>query len=202
MLLVARSVFHESTFRQDRPAEMARKFIDTVVSSKAIHFVGGVMVYLRHVVSASVLTVALAVAALPLKAEENGLRTVPAKQGSTATLEKLDKAIKARGMKIFAHIDHQAGAKEYGLSMPASTVVMFGNPKAGTPIFLKKPTLAIDLPLKMLVWDDASGKTFVTYNTAEYVLGTQFARHGLKAPANVVAKRAKMLNDLATSAAN
>jgi len=86
--------------------------------------------------------------------------------------------------------------------MPASTVVIFGNPKAGTPNFVKKPTLAIDLPLKMLVWDDASGKTFVTYNTAEYVLGTQFARHGLKPPAKIVAERAKMLNGLAASAAN
>jgi len=149
-----------------------------------------------------VLTIALVLAAYPLKAPNNGLRTIPAKQGSPETLDKLYKAIKARGMKVFAHIDHAAGAKEYGLTMPASTVVIFGNPKAGTPNFVKKPTLAIDLPLKMLVWDDASGKTFVTYNTAEYVLGTQFARHGLKPPAKIVAERAKMLNGLAASAAN
>ena len=61
-------------------------------------------------------------------------------------------------MKVFTHIDHAAAAKEFGLTMPPSTVVIFGNPKSGTPNFLKKPTLAIDLPLKILVWQDDAGK--------------------------------------------
>lgn len=144
----------------------------------------------------------LGLAILPLKAQDNGLRTIPATQDSAATLDKLDKAIKAHGMKVFAHIDHAAAAKEFGQTMPASIVVIFGNPKNGTPNFLKKPTLAIDLPLKILVWSDAAGKTFVTYNTGDYVLGTLFGRHGLKPPPNVVAAIGKMLDDVAKSAAN
>ena len=145
----------------------------------------------------------LCLAVLPLKAQDdNGLRTIPATQSAAATLVKLDKAIKATGMKVFTHIDHTAAAKEAGLTMPPSTVVIFGNPKNGTPNFLKKPTLAIDLPLKILVWQDAAGKTFVTYNSGSYVFGTLFGRHGLKPPPEVIAEREKMLEGLAKSAAN
>jgi uncharacterized protein (DUF302 family) len=144
----------------------------------------------------------LCLAALPIQANDNGLRTIPAKQDAAATLVKLENAIKSRGMKVFMRIDHAAAAKEVGLTMPASTVVIFGNPKNGTPNFLKKPTLAIDLPLKILVWQDAAGETFVTYNSGDYVFGTLFGRHGLKPPPKVIAAQEKMLEGLAKSAAN
>lgn len=144
----------------------------------------------------------LGLTAFPIKAQDNGLRTIPATEDAVATLAKLDKAIKSGGMKVFTHIDHAKAAKEAGLTMPPSTVVIFGNPKSGTPNFLKKPTLAIDLPLKMLVWQDAAGKTFVTYNSGDYVLGPLFGRHGLKPPTEVVAEQEKMLEGLAKSAAN
>lgn len=145
----------------------------------------------------------LCVGVLPLKAEnKSGLRTIPAKQNADATLAKLEKAIISHGMKVFTHIDHAAAAKEAGLTMPRSTVVIFGNPKKGTPGMLKKPTLAIDLPLKILVWQDASGKTFVTYNTGDYVFGSVFGRHGLKPPPKVIAAQGKLMKSLATSAAN
>lgn len=154
----------------------------------------------RNILLASVI---LCLAALPLRAENNnGLRTIPAAQNADATLAKLDKAIKSHGMKVFTYIDHAAAAKEFGLTMPRSTVVIFGNPKNGTPNFIKKPTLAIDLPLKILVWENAAGKTFVTYNTGEYIFGTVFGRHGLKPPAKIIAARGKMLEGLAKSAAN
>ena len=133
----------------------------------------------------------LGLAALPLEAQDSGLRTIPATEGFAATLVKLEKAIKSGGMKIFTHIDHAAAAKEFGLTMPPSTVVIFGNPKSGTPNFLKKPTLAIDLPLKILVWQDDAGKTFVTYNSGSYVLGTLFERHGLKPPPQVIEEQEK-----------
>jgi len=144
----------------------------------------------------------LGLTALPLHAQDNGLRTIPATEDAAATLVKLEKAIKSGGMKVFTQIDHAAAAKEFGLTMPPSTVVIFGNPKNGTPNFLKKPTLAIDLPLKMLVWQDNAGKTFVTYNRGSYVLGTLFERHGLKPPPEVIAEQEKMLESLAKSAAN
>ena len=144
----------------------------------------------------------LILAIMPLRAEENGLRTTPSNSSAALTLSKLDQAIMSRGMKVFAHIDHSAAAKEAGLTMPPATVVIFGNPKGGTPNFLKQPTLAIDLPLKMLVWENADGQTFVSYNSGSYVFGTLFGRHGLKLPSAVAEGQEKMLSALATSAVN
>ena len=87
-------------------------------------------------------------------------------------------AAKERGFMIFARLDHAAAAESFGLKMPKSTVLVFGNPRLGTPVFLKHPTLAIDLPLKALVWDDARGKTSLSYNSAQYLLVTIYGRHG------------------------
>ncbi|MBU2534162.1 MAG: DUF302 domain-containing protein, partial [Alphaproteobacteria bacterium] len=120
---------------------------------------------------------------------------------AAAAIAQLEDAIKAKGMKVFTKIDHAAAASEAGLEMPAATVVIFGNPKGGTPNFLKQPTLAIDLPLKMLVWENKDGKTFVTYNSGAYVFGEIFGRHGLNPPAKVVQAQEKMLSGLAGEAA-
>jgi uncharacterized protein (DUF302 family) len=79
---------------------------------------------------------------------------------------------------------------------------VFGNPAGGTPNFLKAPTLAIDLPLKALVWQDAAGKTYVTYNTGRYVFGSLFARHGLASSADVAAAQEELLSGLARAAAD
>ena len=147
------------------------------------------------------IAVVLACSVPPAQAADNGLMSVPSANSAKATLAKLDQAIKARGMKVFTHIDHAAAAQEFGTSMPPATVVIFGNPKNGTPNFLKQPTLAIDLPLKMLVWENAAGQVFVSYNSGSYVFGTIFARHGLKPPAAAAKRLEAMLNGLATSAA-
>ncbi len=133
--------------------------------------------------------------------QDNGLRTIPAGASVSVTIGKLERAIKAKGMKVFTHIDHAAAAREFAASMPPATVVIFGNPAGGTPNFLKAPTLAIDLPLKMLVWEDKAGKTFVTYNSGAYVFGTLFGRHGLKPPQSAIDDQEKMLAGLAKSAA-
>lgn len=109
----------------------------------------------------------------------DGLITKPSSHSAADTVDRLEAALKERGFIIFARLDHAAAATSKGLKMPASTVVVFGNPKAGTPAMLKKPTLAIDLPLKALVWEDATGKVMLTYNSAAYVQGTIFPRHGL-----------------------
>jgi len=135
------------------------------------------------------------------QAQGNGLKTLPASKNAAATIIQLEQAIKARGMKVFTKIDHAAAASEFGLEMPPSTVVIFGNPKGGTPNFLKKPTLAIDLPLKMLVWEDKDGQAFVTYNTAAYVFETLYPRHGRKVPAAVIERLEKRLNLFAKQAA-
>lgn len=109
----------------------------------------------------------------------DGLITKPSSYSAADTLERLEAALKKRGFVVFARLDHAAAATSKGLQMPASTVLVFGNPKAGTPAMLKKPMLAIDLPLKALVWEDASGNVMLTYNSAAYVQGTIFPRHGL-----------------------
>jgi uncharacterized protein (DUF302 family) len=87
---------------------------------------------------------------------------------------------------VFGRLDHAAAAKESGLSMPYSTVVVFGNPKLGTPNFIENPQLAIDLPLKALVWEDKQGKVWLSYNSSKYLYETIYARHGQRYPAEQV----------------
>ena len=102
-----------------------------------------------------------------------------------ATLERLEAAAGARGFTIFARLDHAAAAAAVGQTMPPSTVLVIGNPKVGTERFLRFPTLAIDLPLKVLIWEDQSGAVWVTYNSAGHMLALS-QRHGL--PASDAAK--------------
>lgn len=154
-------------------------------------------------VSAAGAFMTIAIAVLPAQAQSgSGLKTVASKNDVATTISKLEAAIKTRGMKIFTRIDHAEAAKEAGLSMPPATVVIFGAPKGGTPNFLKKPTLAIDLPLKALVWQNKEGKVFVTYNSGAYVFGTIFGRHGLQPPQKVIKAQEGMLSGLANAAAN
>ena len=85
------------------------------------------------------------------------------------TLKRLESLLQAKGLAIFARIDHSGEAEKAGLHMPPTQVIVFGSPKAGTPVMLAAPTLAIDLPLKALVWENAEGKVLVSYNTPEYL---------------------------------
>ena len=112
---------------------------------------------------------------------QHGIITKPSNHSASATLDRLEAALKKLGLTIFTRIDHAAAAAAVGLKMPASTVLVFGNPRIGTPAFMQKPTLAIDLPLKALVYEDASGKVWISYNSADYVLGTIYDRHGVAA---------------------
>lgn len=134
------------------------------------------------------------------KPQESGLKTLPSAHSHQATVEKYEAVVRTMGMRVFTRIDHAAAAKDAGLSMPPSTVIVFGNPKGGTPNFLKSPSLAIDLPLKALVWQDKDGKTFVTYNSGAYVFGTIFGRHGLKPPPPAIKAQEDMLTTLAEAA--
>ena len=121
-------------------------------------------------------------------ASADGLITKPSRYAAAETLDRLEAALKERGFMIFARLDHAAAAESVGLKMPKSTVLVFGNPRLGTPVFIKHPTLAIDLPLKALVWDDASGKTSLSYNSAQYLLGTIYGRHGAPSSADAIAR--------------
>ncbi|HKZ05482.1 MAG TPA: DUF302 domain-containing protein [Methylomirabilota bacterium] len=138
---------------------------------------GQFVTYLRVFAFAVVLLLASAVSA---RAAE-GLITKPSAYPVSETLDRLEAALKERGFIIFTRLDHAAAGESFGLKMPKSTVLVFGNPRLGTPVFIKHPTLAIDLPLKALVWEDASSKVFLSYNSAQY-LGSIYGRHG--APTN------------------
>jgi uncharacterized protein (DUF302 family) len=91
------------------------------------------------------------------------------------TVEKLHGILEAKGVKLFAVVDHSGEAAKASMSMPPTKLLIFGSPKAGTPIMQASPSSAIDLPLKILVWEDAQGKVWLSYNSPEYLQ----QRHGI-----------------------
>ncbi len=108
-------------------------------------------------------------------AAENGLASKASSMSVPETVEKIEAAAKTRGLTVFAKIDHAAEAQKAGLQMPPTVLLIVGNPKAGTPMMVEKPGVAIDLPLKVLVAQDAAGKTQVTFNEAAFLK----SRHGI-----------------------
>ncbi|HUK49095.1 MAG TPA: DUF302 domain-containing protein [Terriglobales bacterium] len=107
-------------------------------------------------------------------ATKNGIVDIPAKHSVDETVAKLKAILQAKGIMLFALVDHSGEAEKVGMKMPNTKLLIFGNPKAGTPLMLATPSTAIDLPLKILVWEDKASKTWVSYNSAEYLQ----QRHG------------------------
>ncbi len=105
----------------------------------------------------------------------DGLTTMRSSHGPKDTMNRLESAVKARGMTVFARIDHAAGAAEVGLSLRPTELLIFGNAKGGTPLMQSMQTIGIDLPLKALVWQDGSGSTWLSYNDPSWLAN----RHGL-----------------------
>jgi uncharacterized protein (DUF302 family) len=105
----------------------------------------------------------------------DGLTTMQSSFGPLETLLKLEAAVKARGMTVFARIDHAAGAAEAGLALRPTELVIFGNARSGTPLMQSDQTMGIDLPLKALVWQDAAGKTWLSYDDPGWLV----QRHGM-----------------------
>jgi uncharacterized protein (DUF302 family) len=101
--------------------------------------------------------------ASPVLAKEPGLVVLESKLPVKETGDKLVKALEDKGIKVAARIDHAAGAKAAGLDLPPTEVILFGNPKLGTPLMQAQRTAGLDLPMKMLIWQDAKGKTQVGY---------------------------------------
>lgn len=100
---------------------------------------------------------------------DNGIVNIPSRQPVDQTVEKLEAMLRAKGVAVFALIDHSGEAAKVGMKMPPTKVLIFGNPKAGTPVMLAAPSIAIDLPLKILVWEDTQNKVWISYNTPEYL---------------------------------
>lgn len=107
---------------------------------------------------------------------DEGLKTIASKHGFADSQTRLEAVLKEKGLMLFAKIDHAEGAQKMGLKMQPATVTIFGNPKGGTPFMVASPEAAIDFPLKGLLWEDAKGKVFYSYNTMSSIV----KRHHIK----------------------
>jgi len=108
---------------------------------------------------------------------ENGILRLQGNHPVDETVAKLQGILQAKGVKLFTIVDHSGEAAAAGLKMPNTKLLIFGNPKAGTPLMLASPSVALDFPLKILVAEDAAGKTWISYNSPVYLQ----ARHSLPA---------------------
>jgi uncharacterized protein (DUF302 family) len=107
--------------------------------------------------------------------QEEGIVKIPSRLSVDDTVDKLETILKSKGVTLFALIDHSGEAEKVGMKMPPTKLLIFGNPKGGTPLMLASPSVAIDLPLKILVAENSEGKVWISYNSPEYLK----ERHGL-----------------------
>src|SRR5271156_2033922 len=109
-----------------------------------------------------------------VQASTNGIVRIASAHSVAETVSKLEAMLQAKGVKLFAVVDHSGEAEKAGLKMPPTKLLIFGNPKAGTPVMLAAPSAALDLPLKILVAEDAQGKVWLSWNDPAYLQ----ERHG------------------------
>jgi uncharacterized protein (DUF302 family) len=125
-----------------------------------------------------------------------GLTSIRSNFVPKETMDRLEAEIGANGMKVFARIDHAAGAAEVGLELRPTELIIFGNARGGTPLMQSVQTVGIDLPLKALVWEDASGTTWVSYNEPSWIA----QRHGVANVEPVVSKMAAAVRAMSRKA--
>ena len=106
---------------------------------------------------------------LPTQSVRSGIISERSRHSVEQTVERLTALLHAKGVTLFALVDHSAEAAKIGMTMPPTKLLIFGNPKAGTPLMLAARSVAIDLPLKILVWEDAQGRTWPSYNSPAYL---------------------------------
>jgi uncharacterized protein (DUF302 family) len=126
-------------------------------------------------------------------ARDNGVISALSNHSVDQTVNRLQQILQAKGVTLFALVDHSGEAEKVGMKMLPTKLLIFGSPKAGTPIMLAAPSIALDLPLKILVWEDGQGKVWTSYNSAEYLQN----RHG--APQQFIQNLA-VVQELATNA--
>jgi uncharacterized protein (DUF302 family) len=127
-------------------------------------------------------------------ATANGIVSIPASHSVDQTVEKFQSILQAKGITLFALVDHSGEAARVGMAMRPTKLLIFGSPKAGTPLMLAAPSIAIDLPLKALVWEDEQGAVWISYNAPAYLR----ERHGL--PLNLL-QNISVIEKLAAQAA-
>ena len=126
---------------------------------------------------------------------DDGLTTLASNRSVRETMDRLEAALRDKGITVFARIDHAAGAASVDMPLRPTELIIFGNPKAGTPLMQARQSIGIDLPLKMLGWQDAAGKAWLTYNDPAWLA----RRHGLGSEAEAAV--AAMVKAMATLAA-
>ncbi|MGB8855647.1 MAG: DUF302 domain-containing protein [Burkholderiales bacterium] len=129
-------------------------------------------------------------------AAENGMVVKASKYSVAETVDRFETEAKAKGFMIVARVDHAAAAEKAGMKMPATQLLIFGNPKGGTPLMLASPTTGIDLPLKALAYEDAEGKIWLAYNTADYLK----SRHNISGKDEAIGNVNKALDSIAAKA--
>ncbi len=136
--------------------------------------------------------------AVPAASAGEGLVTVKSSFAAKETADRVDRLAKERGMKLFNRIDHAEGARTVGMPLRPTEVLIFGNPKGGTPLMMCEQSVGIDLPLKMLVWEDENGAVWVGYSDPEVLKD----RHGVTGCDEVLGKMKGFLGKLAADAAH
>jgi uncharacterized protein (DUF302 family) len=127
-----------------------------------------------------------------------GLTSIRSRFGTKETMDRLEAAIRAQGMTVFARINHATGAAEAGLQLRPTELIMFGNARGGTPLMQSAQTVGIDLPLKALVWEDASGTTWLSYNEPGWIA----QRHNIPNAEPVVSKMTAGLSAILRAVTN
>jgi len=138
--------------------------------------------------------------ATPAAAQPDGMVTRPSAHSLRATLDRFAAAVRGADWVVFAEVDHAAAARSVNMTLPGRTVVLFGNPRAGTPAMQEHPTLALDLPMRVLVWEDAQGRVHLTRSTGAEIAARVFARHGVIVPPAQQAATDKLLDSLTRQA--
>lgn len=151
---------------------------------------------LTHIVALG-LALALAPAAFAHEAPEGDLVTIHSAHDVTATIDRLEEAVTGAGATVFARVDHQAGAEGVNLDLRPTTLLIFGNPNVGTLAMQEAQTMGVDLPMRVVAWEDASGATHVTYTDP----AAMAARHGIAADSEAVKKMTDALKKLTGTAA-
>jgi uncharacterized protein (DUF302 family) len=127
---------------------------------------------------------------------QGGLVSVKSSHDVFTTANRLESALKARGITIFARIDHARGAESIAKTLKPTLLIIFGNPAMGTPLIQRSRSIGIDLPLKALIWEDRTGQVYLTYNTPDYLA----RRHGITEMGELITKMATALSNFAQAA--
>jgi uncharacterized protein (DUF302 family) len=152
----------------------------------------------------SLLAILFALAWLPILEAKaiaaEGLITIQSHHNPRETMQRFETAVKAKGFNVFAHIDHSAGAAQANLSLLPTDLLIFGNPKGGTPLMQSVQTIGIDLPLKALVWQDEKGTTWLSYNDPEWLVQRHGGAPGTEDTVRAISDTLKALAASVTSA--